>query len=546
MDPWAANTSSTLPTLSAEQQHVVDATVQARTNHLESLLSQLTNEVRALKTSNPPQPKPTSQSKSGKHPSGKGKATTVNHSSQPVRSNNTNKSAPAPPKDSSHATPKRAARAASAPPGVQKPKSQKSAAKNKPRVEAIKRSSPKRHPQQMQTSDFPQEFKTTKNALFVHIKILWGLLRQDSVPSAPELRTLQEFYNRFTNGEEVEKAAQGNSSPPLINSNEVELFKEARAGSIKFGRSVIHVGSNNICYAQGLMVRLGLRVWCPNLEEDTASLYNAAHRIAAITTFQELVAGKAYTYMNVNPMMATNSSLLIQAYNHFLRDARKEFAILNRFPQRYIDVLSQIGAHSDDEFDEKKGFSKIKTLPYRSKNASKFMRALDIVMKKAAEQDPSSSRKHRICKLPKQPVLSSYTTAPKGLPIDFYDPSWYHQLVPAQQKTIPNTQAVAFLPDASQSLGPKKQRNPDEKLKDSSFTHKYWEIMVEPYGLLGEDSSDEDSDVEEERQVQGTRNAANDSDDDEGHDLGATSPDESPDEFLRKEMLGIYTMTTLW
>jgi hypothetical protein len=123
--------------------------------------------------------------------------------------------------------------------------------------------------------------------------------------------------------------------------------------------------------------------------------------------------------------------------------------------------------------------------------------------------------------------MSTFTAAPKGLPIDFYDPSWYHKLVPAQQKTIPNTQVVAFLPDASQSLLPKKQRHPDEKLTDSSFTRKYWDILVEQYGLLGDDSSDESDDEEE---AQGVRSAAANDSEGEGHNLD----DESPDEYFEE------------
>ncbi|KAI9603007.1 hypothetical protein H4Q26_002317 [Puccinia striiformis f. sp. tritici PST-130] len=343
----------------------------------------------------------------------------------------------------------------------------------------------------MQGADFPKEFMTTKTRS----------------PEAPELHNLQEFYSRFSNGQDVEHAARAATSPALINTSEIQLLQDARAGSIRYGRSVIHVGANNIRYVTGLMVRLALRALCPNLEEDAALLYNAAHRIAAITTFQEL------------------TSLLIQAYNHFVHfvlhtkyqkekrrvgknaeeathkriarilcDARKEFAIVNKFPKRYVDVLSHIGAHSDDEFNHQRNVHKIKTLGYCSKNASKFMRALDIVMKNAAQQDPSSSQKRRVPQLPQQPVMSTFTAASKGIAIDFYDPSWYHQLVPAQQKTIPNTKAVVFLPDASQSLLPKKQHHPDEKLTDSSFTCKYWDILVEPYGLLADDSSDDDSD----------------------------------------------------
>ncbi|POW00188.1 hypothetical protein PSTT_13300 [Puccinia striiformis] len=357
-------------------------------------------------------------------------------------------------------------------------------------------------------ADFPKEFMTTKTRS----------------PEAPELHNLQEFYSRFSNGQDVEHAARAATSPALINTSEIQLLQDARAGSIRYGRSVIHVGANNIRYVTGLMVRLALRALCPNLEEDAALLYNAAHRIAAITTFQELVAGQAYNYMNEKRRVGKNAEEA--THKRIAKNREREFAIVNKFPKRYVDVLSHIGAHSDDEFNHQRNVHKIKTLGYCSKNASKFMRALDIVMKNAAQQDPSSSRKRRVPQLPRQPVMSTFTAASKGIAIDFYDPSWYHQLVPAQQKTIPNTKAVVFLPDASQSLLPKKQHHPDEKLTDSSFTCKYWDILVEPYGLLADDSSDDDSD-----NAEGNNGATGNDSEDEGHDLDAKSPDDAKEGY---------------
>ncbi|PLW46368.1 hypothetical protein PCASD_05466 [Puccinia coronata f. sp. avenae] len=473
---------------------------------------------------------------------------------------------PAVPKAPLLSTPNQPSRAVSAPPQAGNLKPHKSHQKA---PEVIK-SSPRRHPQQMQTGNVPKEFNSTKNTLFVHIKILWGLLTQDAVPRTPELQNLQEFYNRFSNSDEVDRAAKVASSPALISSNKFQLFQNAVGGKIKYGRQVLHLGSNNVRYAQGLMIHLGLRVWSPNLEEDSASLYNAAHRIAAITTFQDLVAARAYDYMNVCPKMATDTTLIIQAYNHFvhylclvkynkekkqagklakearskgvsksrkrLQDARKNFAILNTFPKRYVNIISSIGAHSDDEYKEKHKIYKIETLGYSSKNASKFIRRLDILMLKASEQDPLSKRKRRVQKLPKIPLMSSCTLAPSNLPIDFYDPTWYQSLTPAQQQKILDTQSVAFLPDAGQSLMPKSQRHPDEKLSDSSFTRKYWGILVEPYGLLEEESLD-DSESEEETEGRGKSRLANESEE-EGHDLNNPSPDVSEDEFYNEGNAG--------
>ncbi|PLW52509.1 hypothetical protein PCANC_10573 [Puccinia coronata f. sp. avenae] len=377
--------------------------------------------------------------------------------------------------------------------------------------------------------------------------MLWGLLTQASVPPAPELQYLQEFYQRFSTNNQVEHAAKTTSSPALISSNEIQFFKDATSGSVKYGRQVIHVGSNNVRYSQGLMGRLGLQVWCPNLEEDSASLYNAARRIAAITTFQELVSSRAYDYMNVNPVLAMDSVLVIQAYNHYVhyvlltkykKEQKQEGKVAEEAEnkkfskgreRRYKDIIEPIGAHSDNELDPKRGFYKIKTLPYRSKNASKFFCALDIMMKKSAKQDASSNGKRRIRKLPKQPVLSSYTTAPTKLPIDFYDPKWYQNLTPAQQQTIPNIEVVAFLPDASESLKPKHLRHPDEKLTTSSFTRKYWDILVEPYGLLEAESSACNNESDDEAEDLSDREKSNS--ESEGHDLDATSPDVSEDEY---------------
>jgi hypothetical protein len=175
-----------------------------------------------------------------------------------------------------------------------------------------------------------------------------------------------------------------------------------------------------------------------------------------------------------------------------LRDERRNFSILNKFPQRYRDILEPIAAHSDDEKVEGKGFYKIKTLPYRSNNANRFFRRLDIVMMKAAEQDPlARASRRRVRRLPREPQMSSYKAAPKGLPINFYHPKWFNELFPAQQYSIPDRTRIAFFPNANESLLPKPEKNPDEKMADSTFTKKYWELVVEPYGLLEEEVAGE-------------------------------------------------------
>ncbi|KAA1115239.1 hypothetical protein PGT21_033987 [Puccinia graminis f. sp. tritici] len=389
-------------------------------------------------------------------------------------------------------TSRRFDRARSAPPEintavVEKPKKACKSTKESP----AKAPARKRNPRQMQTGDFPATYAGTK--------------------ATPDLRDLQEFYDNFSREEHVNQAASfGSSGRELIDINQFQILKDARAGRIRIGNSYLNVGDNFIRYAKGLMARLGFRKWWPNLEEDCDLLYNTACRIAAVTTFQELAGAKAYAYLNINP--------------EALAASRLEFATLNKFPQRYIKILPPIAAHSDDEVQEGKGFFKIKTLPYQSKNANRFFRRLDIRMLKAAKKDPS--KRCRIRKLPKNPEASAYTAAPKGLPIDFYDPEWYHNLTPAQQQLIPDLTNVAFLPNANESLLPKTQRHPHKSSKDKTFTRLYFEQLAEPYGLVGSTTSKESGDEEGEGE--------GDDEEGEGIDLDGPSPDASEDEFIEE------------
>lgn len=168
------------------------------------------------------------------------------------------------------------------------------------------------------------------------------------------------------------------------------------------------------------------------------------------------------------------------------------------FPPRYRKLCSDTSAHSDNEYDPEKRVYVIKTLGYRSKNVSKFFRRLDVEMIKEMEVNGKASRR-RIRKLPKVPIASEFKRAPRNLPIEFYDPTWFKQLAPGQKRLMVDSENVALLPDASQSLLP--TRHVDEKLSDARFTAKYLDAITEPYELTdeeGEEVEDEEDEEEED------------------------------------------------
>lgn len=112
-------------------------------------------------------------------------------------------------------------------------------------------------------------------------------------------------------------------------------------------------------------------------------------------------------------------------------------------------------------------------------------------MLKEAETSGKTARR-RIRKLPKVLVLSEFKRPPKNLSIDYYDPSWFNQLLPDQKRSIANIDTVTFLPNAAQSLS--AVLHPDEKLGDKVFAGKYCDILVEPYELSDEEEDFEDHD----------------------------------------------------
>jgi hypothetical protein len=163
-----------------------------------------------------------------------------------------------------------------------------------------------------------------------------------------------------------------------------------------------------------------------------------------------------------------------------LCESRHAYAVLKKFPKQYIKILKKVATHSDNEFSPEHNVHIIKTLGYRSNNANIFIRRLDVEMLKSNQLAGNNGRK-RVCKLPGQSIASKFTKPHIGLPIDFYHHGWLKKLNEANRRLIPDTDSVAFLPDARLSLLPTPV--PDKKLGDQAFSDKFRDILVEPYGL---------------------------------------------------------------
>ncbi|MBW0542805.1 hypothetical protein O181_082520 [Austropuccinia psidii MF-1] len=392
----------------------------------------------------------------------------------------------------------------------------------------ISTESTKCNPNQLMMKDTPEGFDPTKRAFFRHIQLLWGLIYQKSVPIAPDYSMLKEFNTRFSFNEELSNSIQSPKGIPLIPESEILTLRGAKPGKKKISNGIINLKDFYIRYVQALLAKLGIRRWAPDLNDASDTLYNEACRISVIQTFRQLASAGAYEYMNINTEFLNSLNLLEATYNHYvhyymaqkfkkeakesgknqkdaergailrnrlrLKNLRYRFGVAQGFPQRYLNILGNIDAHSDDEKAPGKKTYFIKKMKFRSQNATIFMRRVDEEIEKA-EEDNGKSGHRRLREVPPIQSNSIGTRVPKRLPIDFYDPEWYNSRTAGKKTISADTFNVAFLPDASMSI--RGNQHPDEKLNDRRFSEKYWDQLIEPYDISHEIQPD-DEDVESE------------------------------------------------
>ncbi|MBW0536001.1 hypothetical protein O181_075716 [Austropuccinia psidii MF-1] len=176
-------------------------------------------------------------------------------------------------------------------------------------------------------------------------------------------------------------------------------------------------------------------------------------------------------------------------------------AILRARLKRYLNILANNDAHSEDELDPTTNKYIIKPMECRSEKENQFMRRLDEEIEKAyrAQKKRTQRREHL---LPKDGCASISTYAPEGLPIDFYDPNWFNNRTESQKRIISDSNSIAFLPDATKSLLGKQ--NQDERLSNKWFTQTYWEQVIKDYDISHEIVNDyklDDSLTEESDQL---------------------------------------------
>ncbi|MBW0591095.1 hypothetical protein O181_130810 [Austropuccinia psidii MF-1] len=146
----------------------------------------------------------------------------------------------------------------------------------------------KQNPLQMQTSDFPPDSPGVEEALFVNVKVLWGILEQNGVPTAPGEETLVKLYHKFSSERNITTVIKDSSAPNLVDEDSILTLAREKIQKCKLGSGIENLSYLYIGFIRGALARLGIKIWCPNLAQSRDDLYNVAFRIVAVTTFQQI------------------------------------------------------------------------------------------------------------------------------------------------------------------------------------------------------------------------------------------------------------------
>ncbi|KAF8893186.1 hypothetical protein CPB84DRAFT_1848664 [Gymnopilus junonius] len=383
------------------------------------------------------------------------------------------------------------------------------------------------------SQDVPNDVGGLKTAMSLHLRFLWGLLDAKEVPKDPPARTVNAFSLRFSMEAELFTSQTG---PQLIPRHLIRIGMAFSTVQGPIANQARLVEEHILTYIQACLSRFGLDHWCPDLRQSAYTLYNSACRIIALDTFKQALISHAYMHLSPNTRYATDMTLLIRLYDHFvfhymlhhyqkegrkpgsvvqdlqamphyrrrirLAAARLKFLEENNYPQRYRDLI-EVKATSDDEYDH-------------SQKAEKFFRILDRKREESARQSKSRSWKERVRVVPTNQEDSKFHVLPEKMPIDYFDPSYFNQLQPRMRNRIA-VEKVSLLPDVSQSL----TWNADERMTDKMFTRNFGGPVFEQYQMVSEaDMVDGDDEW----------------DDDEFEDIPSTVPNDADVEAARNNV----------
>ncbi|KAI5827402.1 hypothetical protein K523DRAFT_364623 [Schizophyllum commune Tattone D] len=407
-------------------------------------------------------------------------------------------------------------------------------------------------------SQIPKEAERTKTAIQYHIRVMWGLYSQNSLPPSTDKDVVVSFNARLAGADGVTttvQAAIANNAAAINDARKrchdalasLQPLKLAGGG---IAQALWDVGEDCLVFIFQKIAATGLQKWSPDISQsDPESLYNQLHEQLALKTWRQvaLTAG-GYNHLQISLHYAKQDAFFIRVYRSFVfsyiqkkvdREARSpgsaalDIKMDNVYRRRQdlrrnrLTAIISHGiqrasgfarnneanpAHSDDELDpapptngggpqylihEKVG---------RADKVTKFFRLLDVarreeILRKKGARGLRNERK-RVDPPAGKAEPSQIPTLPMDVPIDWYKPdvwnSWSLReranFISAQPNNIP----TVALPPANVCATFKSISDYAKACRDPRFMEKYGNEVLADYHIPTDEEIKQVEEMEDE------------------------------------------------
>ncbi|KAJ7181441.1 hypothetical protein C8R43DRAFT_838998, partial [Mycena crocata] len=304
-------------------------------------------------------------------------------------------------------------------------------------------------------------------ALQLHIRILWRLFTAESIPNSPSNITIAAFQQRFTSAAELEvfmKTLTYKHKDTSTAVRDLRLSLLGKRGII--ARNVTQIDEVYLHTIFSAVLQFGLIEWCPDiLASDANSMYNSAHELIALRTFQQVAASHAYVRLGPNLTNLGDMALLRQWYRNFV------------FSYMYKKARAETLEPGSSTRLGNSTVYLVKKKVARNPNVKKFFRWVDEERAKVSSASNGTGVEERTREDDPDDAESSISRRfPKRAPLDWFDPEYFNSL-PA------NLRARYRKGGISLPLPQHWQNTDFQTMADAEFMEKYGNEVLKLYKL---------------------------------------------------------------
>ncbi|KAF9043558.1 hypothetical protein BDZ89DRAFT_1008945 [Hymenopellis radicata] len=284
-------------------------------------------------------------------------------------------------------------------------------------------SSPSRkrqHLYHISQDEIPEDARTIKTALELHIRILGVLTDMNALPPAVDDVLQAQFERLFGSENSISLTVHAALKGTNVTAQAVSKIQSvhSNAGTSIIAKNMRRVEEDFLSIIFGTLERCGLQQWAPDIRAGTPnSMYNSLHEHIALSTFKTVTIAHAYIFLKPNPAYLKKHNFLQQLYRNFVfsylkgkadREARNPGSLALRmarisqlksegFHSRYLSLMEEIDAHSDDE-------------------------------------EADNDEYHIKHKLGRATLLTRIPGLPQNVPLDWFEPDFYNNSLTVRER----------------------------------------------------------------------------------------------------------------